>query len=160
MTKSNEDLIAAMAKMWNEGNSASVLAKEFGKSRSAILGYVNRNKDLFHARPTGRPRGESSTSIRRTKEEIEKRRREKEIKNESKQTHPAAEVVDYSIPVDQRYPSFLETNEMFATKSLLELKDGDCKWPFGARNFIFCGRQATTNSCYCTYHNRKAYRLR
>lgn len=40
------------AKMWVDGMSSGVIAAEFGVSRNAIMGLVNRNRDLFPEKKT------------------------------------------------------------------------------------------------------------
>jgi GcrA cell cycle regulator len=44
------------------------------------------------------------------------------------------------------------------TLSLLELRDGDCKWPDGdGPSFMFCGRTCVPERPYCEEHLRMAH---
>lgn len=46
----SDDQVKTASKMWREGCSASLIAMEIGKSRSAVVGKANRNRSLFPAR--------------------------------------------------------------------------------------------------------------
>jgi hypothetical protein len=43
------------------------------------------------------------------------------------------------------------------TLSLLELRDGDCKWPDGDGPYLFCGRACVPERPYCAEHLRMAH---
>jgi hypothetical protein len=43
------------------------------------------------------------------------------------------------------------------TLSLIELRDGDCKWPSGDGPFLFCGRACVPEQPYCAEHLRMAH---
>jgi hypothetical protein len=43
------------------------------------------------------------------------------------------------------------------TMSLLELRDGDCKWPDGDGPYLFCGRACVPERSYCAEHLRMAH---
>lgn len=45
-----DDVVQVASKMWRDGCSASLIAREIGKSRSAVVGKANRNRSLFPAR--------------------------------------------------------------------------------------------------------------
>jgi hypothetical protein len=43
------------------------------------------------------------------------------------------------------------------TLSLIELRDGDCHWPFGEGPYLFCGRACVFEQPYCAEHLRMAH---
>jgi len=46
----SDDNIAAAAKLWEQGLSASAIGRQFHVSRSSVLGVAHRNRDLFKKR--------------------------------------------------------------------------------------------------------------
>lgn len=38
-------------------------------------------------------------------------------------------------------------------KTLLELEDNDCRFPFGEGPFLFCGDPVQGRSSYCAHHH-------
>ena len=38
-------------------------------------------------------------------------------------------------------------------KTLLELEDRDCRFPFGDQTIVFCGDPAQDRSSYCSMHH-------
>lgn len=60
---------------------------------------------------------------------------------------PLRELPADAIPVAQR-------------KQLLEMKEGDCRWPYGdvgTKDFFFCGDTVECCGPYCAFHYRIAY---
>ncbi|MBD9455937.1 hypothetical protein IB244_31190 [Rhizobium sp. RHZ02] len=45
--------IEKASKMWNDGQSAGMIADQFGISRNVVIGLANRNRDLFPNKKTG-----------------------------------------------------------------------------------------------------------
>ena len=61
-----------------------------------------------------------------------------------------------SIPAPPRAPRI--PVERPGTLSLLELRDGDCKWPDGdGPSYTFCGRPCVPERSYCAEHFRIAH---
>lgn len=44
-------------------------------------------------------------------------------------------------------------------KSLLDLKINECHWPFGEKDFSFCGRKTTDGRQYCGIHLMRSIRI-
>jgi hypothetical protein len=43
-------------------------------------------------------------------------------------------------------------------KTLMELEDNDCRFPFGdSAPFLFCGDPAQDKSSYCTHHHTECW---
>ncbi len=42
-------------------------------------------------------------------------------------------------------------------KTLLELEDHDCRFPFGDEVIMFCGEARQEKSSYCPFHHRKCW---
>ena len=60
-----------------------------------------------------------------------------------------------SIPAPPRAPRI--PVERPGTLTLLELRDGDCKWPDGDGPYLFCGRACVLEQPYCEEHLRMAH---
>ena len=61
-----------------------------------------------------------------------------------------------SIPAPPRAPRIPVGRP--GTLSLIELRDGDCKWPSGdGPSFTFCGRACIPEQSYCEEHFRMAH---
>jgi GcrA cell cycle regulator len=140
-----------------QGATAAVIGAEFGKTRNAILGKLNRlglctpNPDRkLHAhmreyrskrsnlppephqkRLNDHPRAETIVRHRALRESIMQ----------------SCDLPDETIPVEQR-------------KQIIDLKPGNCRWPCGdpqKHGFFFCGGKAIKGFPYCVFHIRVAY---
>jgi GcrA cell cycle regulator len=148
-----DDRVETLKKLWQEGHSASQIAKQLGGvTRNAVIGKVHRlglsgraapsqpSRPLY--KPARPPRSVNaaqpipSNMIRR----------------------PEAPTQRQSLPVVSA-PSvpFVEGP---GTATVLTLGSRMCKWPIGdptSDDFSFCGRRANDGIPYCTEHARVAY---
>jgi GcrA cell cycle regulator len=162
--------IEVMAKLWNDGGlSTSQLAARFGLTRSAVAGYIKRNKSMFDARrgapeykrwggvapkdrkPKGRSAQSSSTADGRRlsvpgihKARMEAARRE------------AEEFEAGTSPLLQIHVS--DEERLAKGKELHDLGLHECKWALNHGGpFLFCA-DATHGKRYCWHHSKRAYR--
>lgn len=133
------DRIERLKELWSAGWSASRIAAELGCSRCAVLGKKYRLG--LPARPTDAWR--LALGDRRKKQRPALRRIAWRPKPLSAWPRLA--------PSEQAEPLHLD---------LLDLQDGQCRWPYGEGPFTFCGCRALAGSSYCAAHALAAIRPR
>jgi GcrA cell cycle regulator len=142
-----EERVELLKKLWQDGLSASQIAKQLGGvTRNAVIGKVHRlglsgrAKSPSNAAPRPRkPR--SSGMIRVSRPQI----RGNTALAYDYEVEPEPELLE--IPLEQR-------------KTLLQLNEHTCRWPIGdpgSGDFFFCGGESANELPYCTYHCRVAY---
>lgn len=139
-----QERISALKTMWQEGLSASQVARKLGGvSRGAVIGKVHRlgiaGRELpsrpgnLGGRPPGRPRASAGGAPRFSSAPRPPR------------PAPAPRIVFEATP----------------TATLITLAEHGCRWPIGdpdAPGFGFCGRLRTGCSAYCSGHASMATR--
>ena len=155
-----EERVELLKKLWNEGLSASQIAGRLGGvTRNAVIGKVHRLGLSGRVTPTRtlgtrRPRVRTDATAPRR---IAPRARALPTPGQARapwswetsiQPEGLPEVVEeLFIPLEDR-------------KSVLMLKEGDCRWPIGDpqhQDFHFCGHAKHAALPYCEFHARKAY---
>ncbi|TBE67445.1 GcrA family cell cycle regulator [Rhizobium ruizarguesonis] len=160
--------INLMAKLWNDGLSAREIAARIGGiTRSAVLGYVHRNKDLFESRArkpkykrTGgvRPERRDPSAARRPKDtggqkihNIHKVRAEA-ARREGDECEAGTSACLQIAPTD--------TERLNTGKELMALGRHECRWALtNGGPFIFCA-SATDGAIYCSHHAKRAHTVR
>lgn len=171
-----DERVEILKKMWGEGQSASVIAKELGGvTRNAVIGKVHR---LGLSNRAGS--GGSAKPAAKEKPKAEPKKKmaaEKPAASPSPAPAAAAEpaprvqtpAVRKIIPAGQPLPPQPSANEISpealarvseveksAKKiSLMELTERTCKWPIGdpaTEEFWFCGLPVQTGKPYCDAH--------
>jgi GcrA cell cycle regulator len=144
-----DDRVEALKKLWQDGLSASQIAKQLGGglTRNAVIGKVHRlglsgraapsqpQRAVFKAPRPPRPATPSIPVTRRS--------------------DIAARPEPVALPA---LPAVIIEETGSAT--VLTLGAHMCKWPIGdpsSDGFSFCGRQASDGTPYCTHHARVAY---
>lgn len=137
-----EDQIQMLRKLWEEGLSASQIAKALGRgfTRSAILGKVHRLK-----LPWRKPPRESAAA------------QKKPPRKRSIRPGAGLPSTPPMIPVPRPRPvPFTQARRL----SFAELEPGHCRFPHGEvgqPDFFYCGADAIEGRSYCAVHCRAAY---
>ena len=127
------------------GLSCSQIAAEIGVTRNAVIGKIHR-LGLSPGRPAGAPARSSPQRAGRPLRFSSQRQMLRLLVPGAPSETAAAEV-----PLDSTQHC-----------SLLELKQGTCRWPVGDQadgDFAFCGNEAVAGFSYCSGHARMAYRV-
>lgn len=154
----NDERVELLKKLWNEGLSASQIAGRLGGvTRNAVIGKVHRLGLSGRVTPTRtlgarRPRTREATPARRIRPRpanapggVPRAPWQWDNSIQPEGLPEAAE--ELFIPLEDR-------------KSVLMLKENDCKWPIGDpqhADFHFCGHAKHQAFPYCEFHARKAY---
>src|SRR5262245_1878237 len=154
----NSERLEALRRYCEAGLSCSLIAREIGVSRNAVIGKLNR---LGLSRP--------KDVVART------------LKREGRPhpPRPKMSATWRALPARPARPTIIAQHEMlktaFGTRSpvedipirdgrgctLLELGQEKCRWPIstpGAADFCFCGSEPVKGLPYCAGHARMAYR--
>jgi GcrA cell cycle regulator len=170
-----DERVETLKKMWAEGQSASVIAKELGGvTRNAVIGKVHRLglSNRTAAAPAKAPVGEKSaekSAVNKAKPAVKKPQPQPEPEEAVQAEKPAAPTRKPIVPAGQPLPPQPSANEISpealanvrevektAKKlTLMELTERTCKWPIGdpaTENFWFCGLPAQQGKPYCEAH--------
>jgi GcrA cell cycle regulator len=148
----NSERVAALKRGFDAGLSCSLIAREIGVSRNAVIGKMNR------------------MGLTRPKDAIIRQLRE---------ARPARPKIPAAWRTARRHPTVATQQEMLRVAfpepapraeeipingrgcTLLELGQERCRWPIsspGAEDFCFCGNAPVKGLPYCPGHARMAYR--
>jgi GcrA cell cycle regulator len=123
--------------LWAAGKTAQEIADELGnKTRSAVLGRAHRSK--------------LPTRISPVKQKAIEKKTEKRVKKTA-----AAPVLFETAP-----PCATLDKPPANLVSLLDLKTGQCAWPYGdpkESGFGFCGQSCQAGSQYCAGHHKRVF---
>ncbi|ESQ81211.1 GcrA family cell cycle regulator [Asticcacaulis sp. YBE204] len=147
-----DERVETLKKLWQEGHSASQIAKTLGGvTRNAVIGKVHRlglsgrAAPSQPARPLYKPAKPPRPAAQATPAPQPVARR---VAVEPVATRPVAQVPAIS------------SIEGPGTATVLTLGAKMCKWPIGdpsSDEFTFCGRRASDGIPYCVEHSRVAY---
>ena len=165
-----DERVEVLKKMWGEGQSASVIAKELGGvTRNAVIGKVHRlglsNRVTSTTAKTGSA-GKAKVEIKVKKVAPATPRKAVSAPENVRITPPAVRKI---IPAGQPLPpqpsaneispeALAKVNEIEKTAkriSLMELTEKTCKWPVGdpaTEDFWFCGLSVKVGKPYCEAH--------
>jgi GcrA cell cycle regulator len=151
----SDDRVAKLGALLAGGYSASQAAAVMGCTRNSIIGIAHRKKLAF-ASACGRPKatGPRAVTLRR---KAPFRPTVPRISNYGNRLSVVEVVAPAPLPATE------DTIEVPLTqrRSLLELKDYHCRWPYGdvgSADFYFCGGHAIEATPYCLHHCRMGYR--
>ena len=141
-----DDRVESLKKLWQDGLSASQIAKQLGGvTRNAVIGKVHRLGLSGRATPSkpSRPVFKAPRPARAVTAPSAPRR----IAEPLNAHGPTPPVVRY-------------VEEAPGTATVLTLGAHMCKWPIGdpsTDGFTFCGRRNSGEGPYCVEHARVAY---
>ena len=151
-----DERVETLKKLWQEGHSASQIAKQLGGvTRNAVIGKVHRLGLSGRAAPSQPTRP---------------------LYKPARPPRPAASASSHAPERPAAQPSVRRTEPVLArpvisaavvpyvespgTATVLTLGAKMCKWPIGdpsSDNFSFCGRRSDDGTPYCVEHGRVAY---
>jgi GcrA cell cycle regulator len=150
-----DERVETLKKLWQEGHSASQIAKQLGGvTRNAVIGKVHRlglsgraapsqpTRPLYKPARPSRPAASASSHAERPAAQATVRRTEPVL---------ARPVISQPIVPYVESPG---------TATVLTLGAKMCKWPIGdpsSDSFSFCGRRSDDGTPYCVEHARVAY---
>ncbi|MEO0821662.1 MAG: GcrA family cell cycle regulator [Pseudomonadota bacterium] len=181
-----DERVEKLKELWNEGMSASKIAKELGGvTRNAVIGKVHRlGLSNRTAPPTAAPQGamvdepapEKAVAEPEPEAEIEETgpvpdeapvaaeiaplptvpRREPAVRDATQPRPPGLPTPEE----ENARATLAEIEKMARRLSLLELTERTCKWPIGDPtddDFHFCGLPVVPGKPYCEHHVGVAY---
>lgn len=146
--------IKAIKVFWVKGMTASDIAKnlprELKTTRNAIIGMFHRHGDLLDP---CRLRVGSSIGTPRAKRKPTQRKPKVAAPPEAAHA-PEPEPTPVPAPAPEPEPYIPDEKGVIpaTAKPLLLLPESGCRYPYGDRDFVFCGIKQTENSRYCEYH--------
>lgn len=146
-----DERVETLKKLWQEGHSASQIAKHLGGvTRNAVIGKVHRLGLSGRAAPSQptRPLYKPNRPVRPAASAAPAAAPSAPLRR-AEATPPRPPV---SVPVAY--------NETPGTATVLTLGSRMCKWPIGdpsSDDFTFCGRRSDDGTPYCVEHGRLAY---
>ncbi|WOI56943.1 GcrA family cell cycle regulator [Palleronia sp. LCG004] len=172
-----DERVETLKRMWNEGQSASQIAKELGGvTRNAVIGKVhrlglsNRNGILEKAieeetkvadvapTPPPEPQPEPEPEVEDEPEEPSTQSASPPQSNR-RAIIPAGQPLPPQPSANEISPEALasvrEVEKSAKKLSLMELTERTCKWPVGdpaTENFWFCGLPTQAGKPYCEAH--------
>ena len=176
-----DERVEILKKMWGEGQSASVIAKELGGvTRNAVIGKVHRlglsNRSSGGSKAPAGDKAAAKTAVKPKAAAKPKAAPKKAAEPAPKPTEaPAAEAKPTTparkaiIPAGQPLPPQPSANEISPEAlakvsevekgakrlNLMELTEKTCKWPVGdpaTDDFWFCGLGVQQGKPYCEAH--------
>lgn len=177
-----DERVETLKKMWNEGQSASQIAKELGGvTRNAVIGKVHRlglsNRVGGAPQPAkaepAKARAEADRPVAEQPPTAEKPAPRPEPSQRPSAPAPAAQTAPVArkpiIPAGQPLPpqpsaaeispeamaTVREAEKKARRLTLMELTERTCKWPIGdpaTQDFWFCGLPAQAGKPYCEAH--------
>ena len=135
-----EQMVDDLRRLWDEGFTASEIAKKIGVSKNSIVGKVHRL--CLTARPS---------PIKRKDEEFDFI--EEQYIEETTEFDPIEWAQEEVKPVAKKCAKKERVK-------LMELDGHTCRWPIGDPrddDFCFCGKRVKIGQTYCEEHSAIAY---
>jgi len=150
-----DERVETLKKLWQEGHSASQIAKQLGGvTRNAVIGKVHRLGLSGRAAPS-QPTRPLYKPARASRPLVSPS--ERQASSHGATVARATPVLSRPVVPQQPVTPYVETP---GTATVLTLGARMCKWPIGdpaSDSFSFCGRRADDGTPYCVEHARVAY---
>jgi GcrA cell cycle regulator len=166
-----DERVETLKRMWNEGQSASQIAKELGGvTRNAVIGKVHRLGLSNRVGAAPGPAPEGAKPAREARAELAEEAGEAAVEALDRPAERPAPVIRKPVitagqplppqpAANENSPEALasvrEVEKKAARISLMELTERTCKWPIGdpaTDNFWFCGLAVQPGKPYCEAH--------
>lgn len=123
------DEIAELRRLWTDGLLVREICQRMGRSSGAVVAKIDRLglKSRSRESQSQAMRGECRAA-RTASPRLEKQRPTKEM-----------------------------VSGLICRTPFVELQAGQCKWPHGDRDILFCARPTRNNGPYCSHHVQKAF---
>ncbi len=157
-----DERIELLKKLWSDGLSASQIAGELGSvTRNAVIGKVHRLGLSGRAKTTAvqQPRVRKAAPTRPTASSSPSR----SSMNSFMRGSTALKAEEIIVAEGMTMPSIIPEDVVVAMSrrvSIMELKEGVCRWPLGdplAPDFVYCGSDCSIGTPYCGFHSNVAY---
>lgn len=124
---------------WNTGNySMSQLAEKYGVTRNSISGFLDRSRKYGHF-VLGKQSDEVMKRVRDRSSALERHKVIRRVSAHKPKPEPILiDMADFNPPL---------------RKNLFELNKNECKYPFGDKDFAFCGYPTESNKSFCHVHH-------
>lgn len=152
--------IEQLKKLWSEGLSASQIASELGGvTRNAVIGKVHRLglSGRAKAKPASVARPRAKTIVKQQAPIM--RSTGSGGGGGVRGNLAVAEVLDVEL-IAQPKPRENVVIPMSRRISIMELREGVCRWPLGDplhADFAYCGSDCSVGKTYCEAHARIAF---
>lgn len=141
-----EEAQQTVREMWNSGHSAQQISNRLGNvSRNAVIGKVRRMGLPYRQDSVWKSVKPKQTKMQRRSASAKKARRNRERFEEAR----AHDVATLILPSEQAPPN---------ATSLLNLRNDQCRWPYGDGPFLFCPETKVPGLSYCLGHAHKSVR--
>ncbi|CAL4868981.1 hypothetical protein MMA231_03271 [Asticcacaulis sp. MM231] len=154
-----DERVETLKKLWQEGHSASQIAKQLGGvTRNAVIGKVHRLGLSGRAAPSQptRPLYKPARPPRPAVSTASHAAPERTVQHTQPSLRSSAPVLSRPV-ISQPIVPYIEEP---GTATVLTLGAKMCKWPIGdpsSDSFSFCGRRSDDGTPYCVEHGRVAY---
>jgi GcrA cell cycle regulator len=131
MSEWSDKEIAMLKQLYKSGERLSYIIKKLKRKKNSVIGKLHR---------LGLYKGP---------------RRKVELKPTPPKIKPQPQLVVVAPLVGSKYdpPIHIAREDGI---SFFDLEPHHCRWPFGDRDYWFCGKPHMENSSYCEYHYKRA----
>jgi GcrA cell cycle regulator len=153
----NDETIAELTRLWEEGFSASLIGERMGITRNMVCGKVNRldllcppmHKKIMREGP---PKPEKAPKPAKVKRAAPRPRQTYETVRLVRATHSSKSMkLLYSLATDPVALRCVEVNPLHL--SIYDLTATTCRHPYGdTAPFSFCGHRTLEGHSYCPDH--------
>jgi GcrA cell cycle regulator len=141
--------VERLKELWAEGHTGLTIGRQFGISRSAVIGKISRLGLSHKPRPRLPTVPLQAISVPKPVRKGQKRSETRPLKRNNRPLPPPEPYQAPRPPPDPPIGSF----------DLLELRHGHCRWPSAGDGpkWTFCGRPRAGESSYCEAHHALAH---